>query len=168
MSTLCFRKLASAEFEVGYAIVSEATEWLWMQNLPAWLVPRDLYQRRHTLGENYGLLIDNELRAVVTLTAYHPRDWDEYLPATGFIWLATLAAARRFKGQGLGYITLRQAELLVRSQGVRSIYLDCYYSKGLLPQYYMRSGYQWLARKDLIFEDKSTHDSVLMFKTLAL
>jgi hypothetical protein len=93
MSTLCFRKLASAEFEAGYAIVCEATKWLWMQNLPAWLAPRDVYQQRHTLGENYGLLIDDELRAVVTLTAYYPRDWDEYLPPTGFIWLATLIPA---------------------------------------------------------------------------
>src|SRR5262245_25724699 len=128
MNTLCFRRLASAEFEVGYAIVREAAEWLLTRGLPAWLVPHDLYQRRHALGENYGLLVDGELRVVVTLTTYYPEDWAEYLPPTDFVWLATLAATRQFEGQGLGRIALEQAELLVRRAGTPSIYLDCYYS----------------------------------------
>lgn len=167
MNTLCFRRLTFVELEAGYAIVREATEWLLTQNLPAWLVPHDVYRRRHALGENYGLLVDNQLRVVVTLTTYHPEDWAAYLPTTNFVWLATLAATRQFKGQRLGRVALELAELIVRCAGTPSIYLDCYYSKGLLPGYYMRSGYQWLARKDLIFEDGSIHDSVLMCKTLA-
>ena len=163
---LAFRRLAANEFELAYAIVSEAAAWLHGRHLPAWLVPPAIYHHRHMRGENYGLLIDNEVCAVVSLTTYRPEAWRDYMPETGFVWLASLAVQRRLKGQSLGHSLLAQAEAFEQHQGIRSIYLDCYYSNGRLPDYYTRAGYRWLARRALVFEDGSIHDSVLMRKML--
>jgi ribosomal protein S18 acetylase RimI-like enzyme len=167
MQTIMFRKLVPAEFEAAYMIVREVALWLQQRDLPTWLVPHDIYQRRHLHGENYGLFVDNELRAVVTLATYRPGSWAEYLPETEFIWLATLASRRQYIGQNLGRLLLAHAEAFLQQQGIPSIYLDCYYSRGLLPHYYEQAGYHWIARQDLIFEDGSAHDSVLMYKIVA-
>ena len=166
MQAITFRQLTGAEFEAAYTIVREAATWLHERDLPAWLVPPNVYRQRHMCGENYGLLIGAQLCAVVTLTRYRPESWAEYLPETEFIWLATLASQRKSKGQNLGRALLAHAEAFVRQQGIHSIYLDCYYSRGRLPHYYEQAGYRWIARQDLIFEDGSMHDSVLMCKTL--
>jgi GNAT superfamily N-acetyltransferase len=166
METIRFRRLVPAEFDAAYTIVREAAIWLRERDLPTWLVPDDIYQQRHMRGENYGLFMGDELRAVVTLTRYRPRSWAEYLPETEFIWLATLASQRQYKGQNLGRALLAHAEAFVQQQGIQSIYLDCYYSRGLLPHYYDQAGYHWIARQDLIFEDGSVHDSVLMYKAV--
>jgi len=168
MTTLTFRRLAAAELDAAYAIVRDVAQWLQERDLPTWLVPLDIYQQRHQQGENYGLLIDDLLCAVVTLTRYRPTSWAEYLPDTNFIWLATLASRRQLKGQHVGRLLLVRAERFVQQQGFESIYLDCYYSRGLLPHYYEQVGYQWIARKDLLFADGSLHDSVLMLKIVML
>lgn len=164
MQTMTLRGLVAADFEAAYMIVREAAMWLRERDLPTWLVPQDIYRQRHLRGENYGLFMGNDLRAVVTLTTYRPGSWAQYLPETEFIWLATLASLRQCKGQNLGRVLLAQAETFVQQQGIYSIYLDCYYSRGLLPHYYEQAGYHWIARQDLIFEDGSAHDSVLMYK----
>jgi GNAT superfamily N-acetyltransferase len=164
MKTITFHRLVPTEFEAAYMIVREAAMWLRERDLPTWLVPQDIYRQRHLRGENYGLFLSNELRAVVTLTTYRPGSWAEYLPETEFMWLATLASLRQYKGQNIGRVLLAQAEAFVQQQGIQSIYLDCYYSRGLLPHYYEQAGYLWIARQDLIFEDESAHDSVLMYK----
>jgi GNAT superfamily N-acetyltransferase len=168
MKIITFRRLAAAELETAYAIGREVAVWLRERDLPTWLVPLDIYQQRQERGENYGLLLDNLLCAVVTLTRYRPTSWAEYLPNTSFIWLATLASKRQFKGHDLGRLLLAEAERFVQQQGEQSIYLDCYYSRGLLPHYYAQVGYQWIARKDLVFDDGSVHDSVLMSKMVTL
>ncbi|HJZ49180.1 MAG TPA: GNAT family N-acetyltransferase [Roseiflexaceae bacterium] len=168
MKTITFRRLAPTELEAAYAIVREVARWLQHSDLPAWLVPLDIYEQRQHQGENYGLLVDDLLCAVVTLTCYRPTSWAEYLPDTNFIWLATLASKRQFKGHHLGRLLLAQAERFVQQQGIQSIYLDCYYSRGLLPHYYEQLGYNWIVRKDLLFDDGSVHDSVLMSKMVTL
>jgi GNAT superfamily N-acetyltransferase len=167
MSDILFRRLNAEEFAPTYAIVQEAARWLCQRGLPNWLVPPEVYQQRHTRGENYGVFFTETLRAVVTLTRQQPVSWAEYIPKEeDFIWLGTLAVPRQFRGQNWGQITLAQAEAWSAQQGISWIYLDCYYSGGVLPRYYQQAGYQWLARKEFLFEDGSLHDSVLMKKII--
>jgi GNAT superfamily N-acetyltransferase len=162
-----FRLLTRAESAAAYNIVKQAVNRLLIRHLPAWLVPYQTYAQRQANGENYGVFLDQQLGAVVTLSAsYHPQDWAEYVPETDVIWLGTLCVADQFRGQGLGRDTLMQAEAFLRAQGRQAVWLDCYYGNGFLPAYYQAFGYTWIARKALIFEDGSLHDSVLMSKNL--
>jgi GNAT superfamily N-acetyltransferase len=165
-SQFVFRKLFPDEFRDAYAIVRQASDWLKSKGYQHWLVPAQEYRQRHATGENYGLLVSDLLVAVVSLGRRRPRAWQEYLPSTESVWLGTLSTAIEFKGRNLGLVTLNQAEAFLRRQGVNEIYLDCYYDTGFLPRYYELAGYEWIARKGLIFADGSVHDSVLMYKKL--
>jgi GNAT superfamily N-acetyltransferase len=163
-----FRRLTHAELATAYMIVTQAVKRLLMKQLPAWLVPYNLYTQRHGNGENYGVFLEQQLGAVVTLSpSYCPQAWAAYVPETEFVWLGTLCVADQFQGRGLGRETLMHAESLLHTQRRGEIWLDCYYGNGFLPAYYHAQGYRWIVRKTLIFEDGSRHDSVLMSKTLS-
>lgn len=168
MPNYSFRRLRSAEFENAYAIVSEVTAWLADRGIRQWHapLPRPLYEQRHAQGENYGLFVDGELAAVVSLLTERPEYWAEALPESNLRWLATLASARKFSGQKLGELAMSEAENFMAQEGVPELYLDCVYGSGKLPQFYASLGYKEVARKDLVFE-WGTFDSVLMTKRLA-
>jgi GNAT superfamily N-acetyltransferase len=162
------KQLAADDFNEAYALVKEAFEWLTLKQFPNWLVPHQSYFRRHANGENYGLFVDNVLRAVVTLTDDYPTIWRQSIQHQDFIWLATLASARDAANVHYGKILVRFAEQYVASQGKPAIYLDCYYGNGKLPLYYEQCGYELLERKMVVFDDESRHDSALMVKELNL
>jgi GNAT superfamily N-acetyltransferase len=161
---MTFRRLLSEEFAAAYAIITQATLRLSRQGYRYWLMPEDVYRKRQAAGENYGLLMGGEIAVVVSLARYRPDFWQEHLPKTPFIWLASLASAEKFKGQNLGRVTLDKVDEFVTQINLPEIYLDCYFDNGFLPKYYEAAGYQPLARKELIFPDGSRHDSVLMRK----
>jgi GNAT superfamily N-acetyltransferase len=163
---LVFRRLLPDEFQDAYAIVCQVSDWLESKGHRHWLVPAQVYRQRHAAGENYGLWMRDLLVAVVSLERSGPRAWQKVLPDTKFAWLGTLVTAIEFKGRNLGMITLNKAEAFLRRQGVKDVYLDCYYDTGFLPRYYESAGYEWVARKALVFADGSVHDSVLMCKEL--
>jgi predicted N-acetyltransferase YhbS len=162
-----FRRLLPEEFDAAMGIIVEVTDWLLSKGIRQWLqpIPAEIYQTRQEQGENYGLFADDELAAVVSLLDYRPPYWEEYLPETPYKWLATLASSRRFKGQGLGELTIGKAELFLADEGYEEIYLDCFYGQGVLPQFYGALGYEQIARRDLEFPF-GVFDSVLMKKSL--
>ncbi|MBI1256286.1 MAG: GNAT family N-acetyltransferase [Chloroflexi bacterium] len=167
MPSYVFRRLHDNEADAGLAIISEVTEWLASKGVRQWAapLPREIYIERQEHDENYGLLLDGELAAVVSLMEFRPDYWEEYLPKTPYRWLATLASSRRFKGQRLGELAISEAEHYLAVEGVPAIYLDCVYGEGTLPEFYTWLGYQAVARKDLEFP-WGTFDSMLMRKTL--
>jgi predicted N-acetyltransferase YhbS len=164
-----FRRLAPAEIDSAYSIVCGATNWLLGNGIQQWLkpYPAHLYSKRHENGQNYGLLVGDELAVVVSLIASKPVEWCEVLPESDVMWLATLASSPRFKGQNLGGLTLDNAESYLRQQGNTQVWLDCFYGQGFLPQYYETHGYQPVARK-LLDSPHGPYDSMLMMKTLNL
>lgn len=168
MTSVLFRRLEPEELDAAYAIIVEVTEWLLDKGVRQWLapLPLDVYRQRHERGQNYGLLIDDELAAVVSLLTDRPIYWDEYLPETAFAWLSTLASSRRYKGYGLGPVTLTEAEASLARDGIGAVYLDCLYGAGHLPQFYESVGYEQVARKVITFLH-GDYDSVLMCKSLA-
>lgn len=167
MPSYSFRRLRDSEFDDAYAILSEVTAWLASKGIRQWhqTFPRDMYEARQARGENYGLLVDGELAAVVSLLEERPDYWAEHLPEANFKWLATLAAARRFSGQKLGELAMSEAEHFLAQEGFSEIYLDCVYGNGTLPRFYDSLGYKEVARKDLDF-GWGMFDSVLMRKRL--
>lgn len=169
MPNYLFRRLHDDELEIGYFIIVEMTEWLLNRGIRQWLqpFPPELYVERQDKGENYGLFVDDELAAVVSLIDTRPEYWAEHLPKTRFKWLATLASARKFKGHKLGELTMSESEQFLASEGLPAIYLDCIYGRGVLPQFYTSLGYYQVARKDVAFPNGS-FDSVLMCKRLNL
>jgi len=162
-----FRRLQPEEFDAARAIIVEVTEWLLSKGIRQWLqpLPAEIYRARHDQGENYGLFVEGELAAVVSLLDYHPLYWSEFLPETPFKWVATLASSRRYKGQSLGEVTLIKAEEFLADEGVEEIYLDCFYGQGVLTEFYAALGYDQIARRQLNFP-AGTFDSVLMRKAL--
>ena len=167
MTSYRFRRLESSDLDAALAILVEVTQWLQTKGVRQWIqpIPREIYEKRVAQGENYGLFVDKELAAVVSLMNYRPEYWSEHLPETGYRWMATLASARKFKGQRLGELTISEAEHFLRFDRVPAIYLDCVYGDGALAKFYSDLGYQTVARKDVSFP-WGTFDSVLMRKKL--
>jgi ribosomal protein S18 acetylase RimI-like enzyme len=162
-----FRRLRPNEFDAAYEILSEVSEWLLKKGIRQWgaPLPREMYAQRQAQGENYGLFVDGELAAVVSLLSQRPEYWLHDIPEGNFKWLATLASARKFSGHKLGELAMSEAEHFLAQEGLADIYLDCVYNDGTLPRFYASLGYKEIARKDLVFA-WGTYDSVLMRKRL--
>ncbi len=167
MTQYDFRPLKLSELDAAYAILEEVTQWLLNQGVRQWLqpLPYETYRERQQRGDNFGLFADGDLAAVVSLLDDRPGYWEAHLPKTRFKWLATLASARRYKGQNLGQLVIEQAEEYLANAGFKQIYLDCIYGNGTLPKYYVLLGFEQVARADLTFPF-GTFDSVLMRKHL--
>ena len=167
MPSYLFRRLQEKELDAGYGIIVEVTDWLLSQGVRQWLqpLPYETYVTRQRSSENYGLFMDNELAAVVSLMNARPDYWASSLPKTDFKWMATLASARKFKGHKLGELALSEAEHFLAVEGVPAIYLDCIYGNGALPKFYELLGYHQIVRKPIEFPH-GTLDSVLMRKRL--
>ncbi len=167
MHNFAFRQLKPDELDAAYAIVTEVTEWLLQRGIRQWLqpLPLEIYAARQNKGENYGLMVDDQLAAVISLMDFRPEYWAEYLPKKPFKWVATLASARRFKGQKLGELTLSEAEHYLTTEGVPAVWLDCLYGEGALPAFYTMLGYQQVARKEIRFP-LGSFDGVLLRKKL--
>lgn len=167
MTEITFAQLPETEFAAAVAILVEVTEWLLSKGIQQWLqpLPEAIYRQRQDAGENYALYVDGTLAAVVSLMTYRPIYWAEYLPETPFIWLGTLAVARRFAGQNLGEVTVKRAVEAVRQRlqpGESTfIYMDCLYGTGFLPAFYTRLGFETLTRQ-LLQSPVQAYDGVLM------
>jgi ribosomal protein S18 acetylase RimI-like enzyme len=160
--------LVSNEADAGYTLMREATQWLQARGLPAWCMPRPLFEHRLAQGCFYGAYVGLDLAGVVSLTdAYHPAPWADLLPQKPFLWLSSLTVARRFAGQGIGSCLLATAEQIAHQRHVAYLVLDCYYGDGKLPAYYQQHGYRWIARRVNVYDDGIEHDDVLMEKQIA-
>lgn len=167
MPLYSFRRLRVTEFDAAYDILTEVAEWLLKKGVRQWAapLPREIYEQRQTQGTNYGLFVDGELAAVVSLLSERPGYWANDMPESNFKWLSTLASARKFSGHKLGELAMSEAEHFLAQEGIADIYLDCVYNDGTLPRFYASLGYKEIARKGLVFA-WGTYDSVLMRKRL--
>lgn len=167
MPLYSFRRLRATEFDAAYDILTEVSEWLLKKGIRQWAapLPREIYAQRQAQGENYGLFVDGELAAVVSLLSERPAYWTDEIPDDNFKWLATLASARKFSGHKLGELAMSEAEHFLAQEGIGDIWLDCVYNDGTLPRFYASMGYKEAARKALSFA-WGTFDSVLMRKRL--
>ncbi len=167
MSSYVFRRLKDEDFDGAYAIIVEVTDWLLSRGIRQWIqpLPRDVYEQRQARGENFGLFVGREPAAVVSLMEHRPEYWADNLPPTRYKWLATLASARKFKGQKLGELAISEAEHYLILDGLPLLYLDCAFGTGALPDFYVFLGYETVARKELAFP-WGTVDSVLLRKRL--
>ena len=157
-----FRKILPDDFASAYSIVYESALWLKKHEFPCYLVPEVSYYERTVAGENFGLYLDSSLCAVVTLTQVFPAAWERYISHKDILWLASLASLRNDDQKGYGKILVRKVHQYASLKQIAAIYLDCYFGDGRLPLYYERLGYDALHRMDLIFEDNTRHDSILM------
>jgi len=157
-----FRKILSGEFESAYSIVYESALWLENNEFPCYLVPEERYYERTVAGENFGLYVNSTLCAVVSLTHDFPAAWETYISHKDILWLGSLASLRNDEHKGYGKLLVHKIHQYASLTQIAAIYLDCYFGDGRLPAYYENLGYEALHRMDLIFEDNTRHDSVLM------
>ena len=74
MRAAVFRRLRRGEFEDGYSIICEVTDWLLSKGSDQWLHPilKQVHAERQEQGFNYGLWLNGVLAAVVSLTNERP------------------------------------------------------------------------------------------------
>ena len=157
-----FRKILPEKFLSAYSIVYDSALWLKNNEFPCYLVPEESYYERTVAGENFGLYLDSSLCAVVSLTHDFPVAWETYISHKDILWLASLASLRNDEHKGYGKALVHKVHQYAALKQIAAIYLDCYFGDGRLPLYYEKLGYEALHRMDLIFEDNTRHDSILM------
>ena len=151
------------------AIIVEVTEWLLSKGMRQWLRRSRAKSTRsgRNSGENYGLLVDGELAAVVSLIDFRPDYWAEYLPEDAVQMAGDAGVLARIQRAEARRTGDERSRAISRRRGLPAIYLDCVYGQGVLPEFYAALGYDQVARKELDFP-AGTFDSVLMRKSAEL
>lgn len=163
-----FRKLTSLEFEKGYQILCDVSNWLNRKGIHQWPkpLPKNIYQKWQERGENYGLFIDGKLAAVLSLIRGKKEQWRGHVTVDQALWLTSLATALEFKGKKLGRIATRKACEHLIERKVGEIYLNCVHGSGFLPSFYKELGFEQIARKSVDYP-VGTFDMVLMRRRLS-
>jgi len=146
----------------------EAFRWLNANGIRQWLVPmpRSVYDRRHSLGENYGLFKDGHLAVVLSLVCGTPHEWADIVVEAHTWWLQNLATAKAFRGKRLGELAVSMAgEYLVRDC-VPEVYLDCADVGGFLPGFYEKLGFVKVCGRNITYPSGNTYPMVLMRRRL--
>ena len=144
-----FRLLNVSEAKQAYVVLCETVEWLREKNIRLWEnpLPPEVYFARQNRDENFGLLADGELAAIVSLTDV-PSYWADCVSKADARWLCTLATANRFRGRGLGRRAVEMAGDWLAAQGQSALYLDC--KPGFLERFYAGLGFEALEKRELV------------------
>ncbi|MFA6135255.1 MAG: hypothetical protein WC869_14685 [Phycisphaerae bacterium] len=111
------RAIQDNQAEAGYEVICQAVEWMKWRGISQWSspLPREVYDKRQGRGENYALFVDGRPAVVLALPRLRKSHWDDLIGPGVRMWLATLATARDFHGQGYGAAAVgRACELLAR------------------------------------------------------
>ena len=159
-----FRRLYDSEVDAACAILAAASEWLLARGIRQWVgtYPRELYQDLQDRGENFGLIEDRRLVAIVTLTGVPP-EWEDELRGHDARWISKLAVAPDCHGRGIGRRMAEHALQQLRSGGAPRAWLDC--KNGPLVAFYESLGFERVAAKVVDFSTVSL-DLVLMTRDL--
>ena len=159
-----FRRLDDSEVDAACAILAAASEWLLARGIRQWVgtYPRELYQQLQDRGENFGLIEDGRLVAIVTLTSVPP-EWEDELRGREARWISKLAVAPDCHGRGIGRRMAEHALEQLRREGAPRAWLDCKY--GPLVEFYESLGFERVVAKDVQFPNV-TLELVLMRREL--
>ncbi len=155
------RPLHDDEVDRAYAIIRDAGQWLLGKGIRQWpeSYPRHLYDLRQQRGENYGFFVGKKLVVVFSIVQERVREWAHKTGDKECWWLATIAVAPEFRGQGIGKRVILKAMDIARKKGASELYLGCMH--GFLPNYYKDLAFIHLDRKILEYPFGS-FDMVLM------
>ena len=143
-----FRRLVDDKWAAGYRVICDSVAWQDAKGIRLWErpLPREIYARRQTRGENYWLLVDGALAAVVSLISEIPDYWAEHVTMPRATWLCTLATAADFHGRGAGRRTV-EAALAHLARAERTwVYLDA--AEGFLERFYASLGFEAVQRQN--------------------
>jgi GNAT superfamily N-acetyltransferase len=162
------RRLRPEEFDAAHSILVSAADWLISRAIRQWTTayPKDAYQACQEKGWNYGLICNNELAVVMTLSCELPAEWADCLGATPVWWLSKIATAPDYRGFGLGAVAVGHAIDALSAEGADSLYLDCVQGTGFLVDFYRSLGFRAINRRNVRFAT-GLFDMVLMERTLA-
>jgi GNAT superfamily N-acetyltransferase len=161
----CFRQIDPSEVNDAYDVYVEVFEWLRTKGVRQWLsaLPVDCFLERASKGQLYAYCLEERIAAVATLCLEASPYWAEFTSESRW-WIKTLAVARKWRGAGVGALTIRSCETQVWNSGASEVFLDCV-DCGFLPGYYAGSGYALLARKDITYPSGNTFAVALMRKS---
>jgi len=161
-----FRPINSSEVESAYAVYLRVFEWLNAKGVRQWLraLPFEVFLERERKKELFGCFIEKRIAGVVSMALEASPYWPE-LGEESRWWIKTLAVDRKWRGAGVGVVTMRGCENRVWDAGAAEVFLDCV-DVGFLPRYYAGSGYAVLGRKDITDPSGNTFHVALMKKKL--
>lgn len=161
------RPLKAAEVDDAYGVLLAAGEWLASKGIHnQWPVPfpRPLYDKRQQRQENYGCFVGRQLAVVLSITREHVHAWSHQTGDGESWWLASVAVAPAFHGQGIGRRAVQRALDVAHGAGAGTVRLGCI--SGFMPKYYESLGFQQVDRKTLNYPFGS-FDMVLMAHDLS-
>lgn len=162
---LSFRRLHDSEVDAACAILAAASQWLLARGIRQWVTPypRELYQQAQDRAENFALIGDDRLVAIVTLSAAAPPEWREELSGRSVWWISKLAVAPDCHGKGFGRRLAQESLKHLEGIGATSVWLDCVV--GPLTSFYESLGFEPVVAKVVHFPNITLH-VVLMTREL--
>lgn len=140
------RQLTLEDFEDAYRILTDVAAWIRDKGIKQWEtpLPKPVYTTWLLQGLCFGYFADGHLAAVFTIRTSHLSGWG--IPTAHPVnWLSTMAVSRSFAGQGIG------AQILswVLHHIEKPLFLDCFDSDDVLPQFYRSNGFREVKRQHL-------------------
>jgi hypothetical protein len=163
-NNITFGKLDDRYFEAAYALICVRTVWLHSKGIKMWTepIPLETYKTKQRNGDNYALVCDGELKAVLSLIKGYYKEWEEELGPGQALWLSTLASEVKSAGSGYGKLALTKALEYIKENLYEDLYLDCVKGNGFLPGFYKSLGFKKVTEKNIVWPKCGPMDMVLM------
>jgi GNAT superfamily N-acetyltransferase len=147
MSPLIFRRAASEDFEVLYAIMLDAAQWLATREIDQWTwveksQGRNFLRERLQTAEVYLAFVRHEPVGTVSVQWEDREIWGERGVDGLAGYVHGLAVKRSASGRGLGAALIDFAAGLTLAEGRRILRLDCMSANESLRIYYLRRGFK--------------------------
>ncbi len=168
MSLCSLRKLKDSEMAQGLSLLQANLQWLEEQGIRQWSadVIKRAYPEYQKAGENFALVFENQIVAVLSIQRKVPSYWRQALNSLDHRFLSKLAVDVSLRGQGFGRRAVQAAQRLLRDEKVQELFLEVSHEGGFLIQYYKELGFVVVDRTDTECES-GTYDMVLMKCALA-
>ena len=161
---IVFRPLADEEEALGYQVLLNNRAWQREKGIFLWdkPFPRNVYSERQQRRENFGLFVDGQLAAMVSLVRGVPSYWSASVDDPKAMWLCTLAVADGFHGKGLGKVIVEKAIAFLRESGHSVVWLDC--PTGFLERFYKSLGFIPVTREQKFIPHAGRSLDCVLFK----
>lgn len=122
-------------------LLADIAAWSRVAAVPMWANPHSVDFLSSFISRGEVFVVREAARVIATVTLTRLRDpyWDDEPPATAY--LHRLAVSRTHAGRGLGASLIRWSEAHLRSQGVRTLRLDCDAANSRLVSFYSALGF---------------------------
>jgi GNAT superfamily N-acetyltransferase len=162
-------RLKDQDINKAYDIICWRFNYLQSKGIEQYIQPYppfDVYKVRQIKGQNFGLYINGNLSALVTLVHSFPEEWSEIKPDNKYLWISSLFSSKEIRGQNISKILMDKVEDYAKSLSIDTLILDCYINETeFLVKYYQKLGFTEKLRKEIMYPNHR-FPAALMFKNI--